>query len=49
MNFEHYLRNYKEVIDKEVEGWFYPKVIIITLVRIFIYKLLYNLINNTFK
>ncbi len=30
MNFEHYLRNYKEVIDKEVEGWFYPKDIIIT-------------------
>ena len=29
MNFEHYLRNYKEVIDKEVEGWFYPKDIII--------------------
>jgi hypothetical protein len=30
MNFEQYLRNYKEVIDKEVEGWFYPKDIIIT-------------------
>jgi hypothetical protein len=29
MNFENYLKNYKEVIDKEVEGWFYPKDIII--------------------
>ena len=30
MNFEQYLRHYKEVIDREVEGWFYPKDIIIT-------------------
>lgn len=30
MNFQQYLFNYKNVIDKEVEGWFYPKDIIIT-------------------
>ena len=30
MNFQEYLSHYKNVIDKEVEGWFYPKDIIIT-------------------
>lgn len=29
MNFEPYLYNFKNVVDKEVEGWFYPKDIII--------------------
>ena len=29
MNFEQYLRHYKQVIDKEVEGWFYPKDLIL--------------------
>ena len=30
MNFKEYLSNFKEVVDREVEGWFYPKDIIIT-------------------
>jgi hypothetical protein len=30
MNFKEYLSHFKQVIDKEVEGWFYPKDIIIT-------------------
>ena len=30
MNFKQYLSNFKDVVDKEVEGWFYPKDIIIT-------------------
>ena len=30
MNFHEYLYHYKNVIDREVEGWFYPKDIIIT-------------------
>ena len=30
MNFHEYLSHYKNVIDREVEGWFYPKDIIIT-------------------
>ena len=30
MNFQEYLYNFKTVVDKEVEGWFYPKDIIIT-------------------
>ena len=30
MNFQEYLSHFKQVIDKEVEGWFYPKDIIIT-------------------
>lgn len=29
MNFEYYLRHHKEVVDKSVEGWFYPKDIIV--------------------
>lgn len=29
MNFQKYLYNFKNVVDKEVEGWFYPKDIII--------------------
>ena len=29
MNFQEYLYNFKNVVDKEVEGWFYPKDIII--------------------
>ena len=29
MNFEQHLRHHKEVVDREVEGWFYPKDIII--------------------
>jgi predicted O-methyltransferase YrrM len=29
MNFEQHLRHHKEVVDKEVEGWFYPKDIIL--------------------
>lgn len=29
MNFQEYLYNFKTVVDKEVEGWFYPKDIII--------------------
>lgn len=30
MNFKEYLSNFKDVVDREVEGWFYPKDIIIT-------------------
>jgi hypothetical protein len=30
MNFQKYLYNFKNVVDREVEGWFYPKDIIIT-------------------
>ncbi len=29
MNFQEYLGHYKQVIDKEVEGWFYPKDLIL--------------------
>lgn len=29
MNFQEYLGYYKQVIDKEVEGWFYPKDLIL--------------------
>ena len=29
MNFKEYLSYFKQVVDKEVEGWFYPKDIII--------------------
>lgn len=29
MNFKDYLSHYKQVIDKEVEGWFYPKDLIL--------------------
>lgn len=29
MNFKNYLSHYKLVIDKEVEGWFYPKDLIL--------------------
>ena len=29
MNFQKYLYNFKNVVDREVEGWFYPKDIII--------------------
>jgi cephalosporin hydroxylase len=29
MNFKEYLSHFKQVVDKEVEGWFYPKDIII--------------------
>lgn len=29
MNFQEYLGHYKMVIDKEVEGWFYPKDLIL--------------------
>lgn len=42
MNFEQYLSHYKNVIDKEVEGWFYPKDIIIT------YGLLTEIQSDTF-
>ena len=30
MNFKEYLSNFKDVVDREVECWFYPKDIIIT-------------------